>query len=180
VRFILQYTTCWSETARRTEAGDLRPRTRESLKQERQMATSGCTLNIKIGEVARPNTFKPSKPVPNPTNHFDAWTLKSKAPEPVLVTQSTIANDAASTAQAWLSHPANHMQLESLRKAHDYDNDGVTSRAEFQNLLRAAGSKADANLIFDQIDKDGDGFLTEAEIKALGQDRDGRAFNRGL
>lgn len=29
------------------------------------------------------------------------------------------------------------------------------------------------------MDADGDGVLTEAEIKALGQDRDGRAKNRG-
>ena len=145
----------------------------------KRIMASGCALNIKIGECARPNTYKPAKPVPVPKTHSQAWQIKSQVPEPTWATDNAIADEATSVAQAWLSHPANKMQLPSLQKMHDLDGDGLTNRAEFEALLKAAGSGSNANLLFDQMDADGDGVLTEAEIKALGQDRDGRARNRG-
>ena len=134
---------------------------------------------IKIGECARPNTYKPKVPVPDPTNHAEAWQIKSLVPKPEWKTDAIISEDATDTAKAWMSHPANKMQLPSLQKAADTDGDGLVDKSEFKELLKAAGSGSDANLLFDQMDVDGDGVLTEAEIKALGQDRDGRAKNRG-
>ena len=138
---------------------------------------SGCNLNIKVGEVARPSTYKAPKPVPAPTTHGEAWVLKqleSKAPQPPWERENSFVEDATATAQAWLSHPANKMQLPSLQKLADTDGDGVTSRAEFKNLLRAAGSNADDAVLFSAMDADGDGVLSEAEIKALGHGKSGR------
>lgn len=141
---------------------------------------SGCNLNIKIGECPRPSTYKLPTKVPDPTNYEEAWVIKSKAPNPVWANAETAYDEATQIAAAWLKHPANKMQLTSLQKEHDLDNDGRHDRSEFKTLLKAAGSSADANLVFDQMDKDGDGFLSEDEIKALGQDSDGRAQRRGL
>ena len=79
-----------------------------------------------------------------------------------------------------MRNPANKMQLPSIQNECDADGDGLTDKAEFEEMLRAAGSNADSKLLFAQMDKDGDGVLTEAEIKALGQDCSGMAKNRGL
>jgi len=138
---------------------------------------SGCLLdNLKIGERNRPNTFTVKPPVPTPTNHEQAWHQKSQFPDISWITKEAIVEDANTTAQAWLGHPANKMQLPSLQKAHDEDGDGVTNRDEFKNLLKAAGGGgADANILFEQMDADGDGFLTEEETKALGQDAQRKA-----
>jgi hypothetical protein len=65
-----------------------------------------------------------------------------------------------------------HLRVELAR-------DGVTSRAEFRKLFRAAGStNADADRIFDQLDKDRSGFLTAAEMKAFDQDPKGKRAQR--
>ena len=65
-----------------------------------------------------------------------------------------------------------HLRVELAR-------DGVTSRAEFRKLFRAAGStNAEADRIFDQLDKDRSGFLTAAEMKAIGQDPTGKGAQR--
>jgi hypothetical protein len=137
-------------------------------------------LNIKIGEASRPSTFKVKQPLPQATTMEESWVIKSQVPQHVWQTPLTTANNATDTAKAWLKHPANKMQLKSLRDEHDTDGDGVTNREEFKSLLRAAGSTADANLLFDKMDRDGDGILTEDEIKALGQDRMGLAGRRGM
>ena len=79
-----------------------------------------------------------------------------------------IKYDGSDTAKAWLKHPANQIQLVSLQGAYDFDGDGVTSKDEFRKLFKATGSNANADLIFDQLDTDRSGFLTQAEIKALG------------
>lgn len=149
-------------------------------------STGGCIIKLKIGEAARPNSMTDQSllepggpPIPRPPDYEAAWTLKSKAPAHVWKTPGTAVDDANATAAAWMAHPANKMQLPSLQKMHDADGDGLTNKEEFKALLQAAGSFADAAILFDQMDADGDGVLTEAEIKALGQDRDGRAGNRG-
>ena len=65
-----------------------------------------------------------------------------------------------------------HLRVELAR-------DGVTSRAEFRKLFRAAGStNADADRIFDQLDRDRSGFLTAAEMKAFDQDPKGKRAQR--
>ena len=136
---------------------------------------SGCLLDsLKIGERQRPNTFKIKSAVLPPVNHEDSWKQKSQFPDISFVSADTIVADADETAKAWLSHPANKMQLKSLQKEFDEDGDGVTSKAEFKKLLAAVGSGTDSNILFDTMDADGDGFLTEAEIKALGQDKQNR------
>jgi hypothetical protein len=90
------------------------------------------------------------------------------------LTVDAIKYDGSDTAKAWLKHPANQIQLVSLQGAYDFDGDGVTSKDEFRKLFKATGSNANADLIFDQLDTDRSGFLTQAEIKALGQDRTGK------
>ena len=81
--------------------------------------------------------------------HAQAWQIKSQVPIPVWATDDAVAEDSATgTAQAWLSHPANKMQLPSLQKMVDTDGDGVTNRTEFAALLKAAGSGSNANLLF--------------------------------
>ena len=62
----------------------------------------------------------------------------------------------------------------ALLRQSDIDGDGKTSKEEFRMLLKAAGSGSNADILFDQMDADGDGILTEAEIKALGQGKAGR------
>ena len=70
------------------------------------------------------------------------------------------------------------MQLQHFKKMYDADGDGLTDRTEFAKLLAATGSTADANVLFDQLDTDKSGALTDAEIKALGQDQTGAAARR--
>jgi len=136
--------------------------------------TSWGTMH-KIGEVARPSTYQVSVPLPEPVTHEDSWQWKARATAPFeSVTNATIARAATGTAAAWLAHPSNKMQLPSLHKEHDADGDGVVSSDEFTSLLKAAGSSSNANALFAAMDVDGDGFLTEAEIKALGQGATGR------
>ena len=140
---------------------------------------SGCIIDLKIGEVPRPSTFqKQPRPMVRPADHEQLWVLKSQAPAPNW-SNSRVAQDAVTIAQEWVKHPANKMQLPSVRAAIDADGDGVTSRSEFKNLLQAVGSSANVNALFDAMDADGDGVLSEEEIKALGQDRDGKAKRRG-
>ena len=136
---------------------------------------SGCCLNIKIGEAARPSTYKKPVRVPEPTCHEESWTIKSKVPDPEWFTLESSVNLANATASAWMARPGNKMQLKSFQKQFDSDGDGVIDQSEFKNLLKAAGSGNDSDALFAAMDADGDGVLTEAEIKALGQDQDGRA-----
>ena len=126
----------------------------------------------------RPDTYKKPEYLPDAKSQEEHW--KQKTTPWMLKTSpwsnnDTLVADATSTAAAWLKHPANKMQLPSIQKEYDADGDGVTNKSEFQVLLKAVGSNADASILFDAMDADGDGFLSEAEIKALGQDRDGRA-----
>ena len=70
----------------------------------------------------------------------------------------------------WLKHPAYKMTLASTQKGVDANNDGLIDKDEFKDLLAASGYKgAAAAALFASIDKDGDGTLTEAEIKLLSQ-----------
>ena len=142
----------------------------------------------KIGETHRGNSYAPPVKVPEPKTNEEAWVVKSKAPKTVWASYTTTAASAADTAKEWLNHPANKMQVLTHFGTCDTDGDGFTSRSEFTSLLKAAGLGAladgkganDAQLLFDKMDKDGDGKLDEEEIKALGQDSDGRAARRGL
>ena len=153
---------------------------------------SGCIVDLKIGQetprgektadrsLLRPSTYVLPKPPPTwPSDYHDAWVVKSKAPEPVWSNRHTAAFEATNVAQAWMAHPANKMQLKSFQAAHDTDGDGLIDADEFKKLLAAAGSRSNAEALFNAMDKDGDGVLTADEIKALGQDSDGRAGRRG-
>ena len=131
---------------------------------------------IKVGEDARLNTYVKPKPVPEPKNHDQSWQQKSG----IMPWWGDSTEEANNVSAAWLKHPANRLQLPGLQKAHDTDGDGLIDTEEFKSLLKAAGSSADASILFEAMDADGDdGVLTEAEIKALGQDRDGRSKIRG-
>ena len=137
---------------------------------------SACVPFIKVGEAPRPSTYvKPKPPPPNPKDHDEAWRQKSLVPDPEWVTETAIDDFATATAKAWMSHPANKMQLGSFQKEYDADGDGVTNAEEFKALLKGVGSNADAAILFAAMDSDGDGVLTDAEIKALGQDPTNRA-----
>ena len=140
---------------------------------------AGVLVNLKVGEVVRPNTYVKKRYVPPPTNHQDAWFDKHPVAGYHWSSTELAVEEAGGIAKAWLKHPANKLQLPSLQKEHDTDGDGVTNREEFAHLLKAAGASANADILFTAMDTDGDGVLTAEEIKALGQDRDGRAANRG-
>ena len=86
------------------------------------------------------------------------------------VTEQTAAADAQLAANMWLKHPAYKMTLVSTQAGADADNDGLIDKEEFKALLSAAGYKGgSAQALFAQIDADGDGKLTDAEIKLLSQ-----------
>ena len=138
------------------------------------MATSGCSLNIKVGEVARPSTYKAPQRIPDPKNHDESWRIKWPHNKAWVSTTSIIA-DASNTAQAGASHPANKIQLPKLQSKYDENQDGVINRTEFRNLLKAAGDGSNADQLFDAMDVDGDGVLVKSEIEALGQDPTNRA-----
>ena len=138
------------------------------------MATSGCTLNIKIGEAARPSTYKVPVRPPDPKSHGESWRGKYPHEKPFTSKQLAVA-DASGTAAASISHPANKMQLPKLQSTHDANDDGVYSKSEFANLLAASGQKGNSDILFEALDTDGSGTLSKAEIEALGQDATGRA-----
>ena len=86
---------------------------------------------------------------------------------PFVATRETISADAKQCAEFWLNSPANKMQLKSLQDFYDLDGNNLIDREEWRLLLRAAGSKANAEALFNKLDKDKDGLLDEEEIKAL-------------
>jgi hypothetical protein len=86
------------------------------------------------------------------------------------VTPESVKKDANLAAQMWLRHPAYRMTLTALQKGADANDDGLIDTEEFKTLLKDAGYKGGAaEALFARIDKDGDGVLTEAEIKMLSQ-----------
>ena len=107
------------------------------------------------------------------SDDFLAGTRRAKLPAiadtntvPFLASPNVVSQDASKTAALWLANPANKMQLPSMQQAFDVDGGGI-SMDEWRGLLKAAGSSASAEALFAQMDKDGDGQLTEAEIKTL-------------
>ena len=87
-----------------------------------------------------------------------------------MVTESTIKSEANLASQMWLKHPAYKITLASLQKGADANNDGVIDHDEFKGLLASSGyTGSSADALFASIDSDGDGKLTEAEIKMLSQ-----------
>ena len=78
--------------------------------------------------------------------------------------------DAALAAKMWRKHPSYKMTLAATQQGVDVNNDGLIDKDEFKELLAASGYRgAAAAELFRQMDKDGDGTLTEAEIKLLSQ-----------
>ena len=101
----------------------------------------------------------------------DKW-LRGGEPPDFVVTPEVVAHHAAVTASMWIKHPAYKMTLASVQQGVDANNDGLIDTEEFKALLEAAGYKGGgAAALFAQIDADGDGTLTEAEIKLLSQDQ---------
>ena len=91
----------------------------------------------------------------------------------IKVTQATAEEDARCAKNMWLRHPANKMTLAAVQKDVDANNDGLIDQDEFRSLLGVAGyTGGNADALFSQIDADGDGKLTEAEIKILSQGKD--------
>lgn len=89
------------------------------------------------------------------------------------VTSDSVEADAKLAAKMWINAPVNKMTLASVQKGIDSNADGLIDQDEFKALLAAAGYKGGAaNAIFAQMDADGDGTLTEAEIKVLSQGKD--------
>jgi hypothetical protein len=87
-----------------------------------------------------------------------------------VVSGETVQADAALAAKMWLKHPSYKMTLAATQQGVDVNNDGLIDKDEFKELLAASGYRgAAAAELFRQMDKDGDGTLTEAEIKLLSQ-----------
>ena len=127
-----------------------------------------------MSEIGLPlDTQMPEEPLSNNPSR-DQWVL----------------NQGARTAQQFLDSSVNHMRSGTVAKmtdkkfiaGADADGGGTIDRSEFDGLMQSAGAEnsEDAFALFNMMDKDGDGFLSEDEIKALGQDSDGRAQRRGL
>ena len=86
------------------------------------------------------------------------------------LTSDVVQADAEQTAKIWMRATQNKMTLSSVRKGADANNDGLIDASEFKALMAASGYKGSAqDRLFAQIDQDGDGVLTEAEIKLLSQ-----------
>eukprot|EP00325_Prymnesiales_sp_UTEX-LB-985_P028017 CAMPEP_0174728578 /NCGR_PEP_ID=MMETSP1094-20130205/51969_1 /TAXON_ID=156173 /ORGANISM="Chrysochromulina brevifilum, Strain UTEX LB 985" /LENGTH=115 /DNA_ID=CAMNT_0015930529 /DNA_START=25 /DNA_END=372 /DNA_ORIENTATION=+ len=99
----------------------------------------------------------------------DPWLSTRTFPD-FKVTASTISTDAKIAAGMWLNHPAYTMTLSASRQAADTNQDGMIDRQEFRSLMQNSGYKgSSADVIFQSIDKDGDGKLTESEIRYLSQ-----------
>ena len=92
-----------------------------------------------------------------------------------------VKEEAARTARAHQSYIANGLSSNTVKAMADKDNlaladadgGGTIDKAEFATLLAAAGGDAknlqEMQAIFAAADKDGDGELTEEEIKMLDQ-----------
>ena len=103
------------------------------------------------------------------TNDSESF-LVSGQPASFKVTKETADSDAQLAAQMWLKHPAYKMTLASSRKDADVNNDGLIDQQEFRDLLQSTGYHGgNSDALFAKIDADGDGKLTEAEIKFLSQ-----------
>ena len=101
--------------------------------------------------------------------HNDAW-LATKETPPFQMTSDKIKAEANAAVKSWLRHPAYKMTLSKVQEGADANMDGVIDREEFSELMKRAGYKgAEANALFDYVDKDKDGSLTKAEMKKLHQ-----------
>ena len=101
------------------------------------------------------------------TNH--KWLSSGTTPD-FVVTPEMIEADAHLTSQMWVKHPAYKVSLPTLQKEADANDDGVIDADEFKAMLQSSGYKSvSAAALFSSIDADGDGKLTEAEIKMLHQ-----------
>jgi len=99
----------------------------------------------------------------------DKW-LRGEAGPAFEVTPATSASDGKGVAQVWMRHPAYKMTLASSQRGADANDDGVIDHDEFRSLLSSSGyTGSKAAELFAKIDADGDGKLTEAEIKQLSQ-----------
>ena len=95
--------------------------------------------------------------------------------QPPFVEGATSTEDMASrAAQMWLSNPLNKFSLPSVNKAVDADGDGLLDKDEFAGLFDLDGDgvvdaneAAKARALFAMVDKDGDGQLTEEELKQV-------------
>ena len=95
--------------------------------------------------------------------------------QPPFVEGATNTPDmAARAAQMWLSNPLNKFSLPSVNKTVDADGDGLLDKDEFAGLFDLDGDgvidaneAAKARALFAMVDKDGDGQLTEEELKQV-------------
>ena len=107
--------------------------------------------------------------------------LKRHTQEPLANNPSRdqwVLDQAARTAQQHLASAVNHMASGTVRNmtdkkfisAADADGGGTIDRSEFDQLMVAAGGEEHARhamALFNMMDKDGDGELTEDEMKQL-------------
>ena len=78
----------------------------------------------------------------------------------------------AAAAKLWASNPSNAMTLKKNLDAADKDGSGTIDVSEFKDLVAQSGARvSDIGALFAQIDKDGDGELTEEELRKLGDAR---------
>ena len=65
---------------------------------------AGVLVNLKVGEVVRPNTYVKKRYVPPPTNHQDAWFDKHPVAGYHWSSKELAVEEAGGIAKAWLKH----------------------------------------------------------------------------
>jgi hypothetical protein len=137
--------------------------TSRSLSLPRCVAANGAvaTCSVMTESVSRRAYMKPKEPLTHETDRPE-W-VKDQGRRCAAAYRSFLSNNTS-------NNTLHRMQTKENFELADSDGGGTIDKSEFGALLAASGGlgkEADVNSLFAEMDKDGDGELTEEEIKAL-------------